>query len=337
MSGGNRWLLTLMDNEPSIDEPCGNYNVTVSVLALDFFNNGSIVLQDRPFYPINTFSFFNAFILFCIQGLVFKPLSRLLKQHFPLYKSTFYPGDKLFKNAAIARIQDGSSIGASKPFIDANERSLDVEEQTPMPRWALFFQNNVMCFCDPLFAFYHTLFHCAHFVYLLVYVLQCIDGDGDGRNVACPLRDNPWILYQAFYLRFILSGCPTFFSLLLFSCFVHEGGVLVGFNIMVFKRFKWHGLCLLINALLLLPAVVTHSVPMLIVYSPFIIALCLCLAGVVLFATWLMHYLWENVRCCSNVCDGRALLLVMQVIMKVMCFSILVQFNQNSKLSCFSF
>jgi hypothetical protein len=324
-----------MGNVTSVDESCGNYNVTVSVLSFDFLNNGSIVLQDQPFYPINTFSFFNAFILFCIQGFVFKPLSRLLKQHFPRYKATFYPGDKSFKNAAIARMQEESSHAASKPFIEISERSLNVAEQKPMPRWALFLQNNVMCFCDPLFAFYHTLFHTAHFVYLFVDVLHCVDGDGDGAKIACPFREHPWILYQAFYLRFILSGCPTFFSLLLFSCFVHEGGVLVGFNIMVFRRFKWHGLCLFANALLLLPAVVTHSVPMLIVYSPFIIALCLCLAGVVMFSTWLMHYLWENVRWCSNFCDGRALLLVMQVIMKVMCFSILVQFNQNSALSCF--
>ncbi len=140
----------------------------------------------------------------------------------------------------------------------------------------------------------------------------------DGENPACAFDNRPWLLYQAFYLRFLLSGCPTFFSLLLFSCFVHEGGVLVGFNLSVFKRFKWHGLCLLINTLLLLPAIISHTIPMIIIYAPFIIALCLCLAALVLSLTWVMNYVWDNIPCCSSFCDGPAMLLIMQLIMKVL-------------------
>jgi hypothetical protein len=167
--------------------------------------------------------------------------------------------------------------------------------------------------------------------------------DEHSSNIACETgwKARPWLLYQAVYLRFVLSGCPTFFSLLLFSCFVHDGGVLVGFNLNVFKRFKWHGLCLFINALLLLPAIISHSIPMIIVYtapraiiqtifgfklcrfrrySPFIIALCICLAAAVMSFTWLLNYVWENLRCCSSLCDGRAMLLIMQVVMKVLNF-----------------
>jgi hypothetical protein len=62
-------------------------------------------------------------------------------------------------------------------------------------------------------------------------------------------------------------------------------------------------------------------------YSPFIIALCICLAAAVMSCTWLLNYLWENLRCCSSVCDGRAMLLIMQVVMKVLQFFRLEDFS----------
>jgi hypothetical protein len=174
-----------------------------------------------------------------------------------------------------------------------------------------------MCFCDPLFVLYHTLFHVAHFVYLLVHMLNCGDYDYADAEHPCYFAGKPWLQYQAFYLRFVLSGNPTFFSLFLLSCFVHEGGVLVGFNLTVFYKHKWHGVCLLINIILLLPAILTHSIPMIIVYSPFIIALCVCLSVFVVALTRLLNYLWDTVDCCAHACDGRAILLVIQIIMKV--------------------
>jgi hypothetical protein len=70
--------------------------------------------------------------------------------------------------------------------------------------------------------------------------------------------------------------------------------------------------------LLLLPAIITHSIPMLVVYSPFVLALCLSLAAAFLSLTWILNQIWENLSCCSQRCDGRAILLVMQVIMKVL-------------------
>ena len=98
-----------------------------------------------------------------------------------------------------------------------------------------------MCFCDPLFAAYHTLFHAAHFVFLLLKVLptshltphtshlllKVLVCDRSQAVIipACNFTSS-WLLYQAFYMRFLLSGSPTFFSLLLLSCFVHEGGAL---------------------------------------------------------------------------------------------------------------
>jgi hypothetical protein len=173
-----------------------------------------------------------------------------------------------------------------------------------------------MCFCDPLFAAYHTLFHVSHFVFLLLKVLVC-DTSQSGIIPSCTFT-SPWLIYQAFYIRFLLSGSPTFFSLLLLSCFVHEGGVFVGFEIRAFIRFKWHGLCLLVNAMLLLPPIITHSIPMIIVYSPFIILFCLFAAAAVFAMTWFMNFAWENAACCSRTCDGRAMLLVMQMAVKVL-------------------
>ncbi len=149
------------------EDSCGSYNVTVAVFVPEL----SASLNDTPFYPINTFSFFNAFVLFCLQGLIFKPISRLLKKHFQTFKSTFYPGDKVFKNEAIARMQNSvedSLQAASKPFLEISGKSKPYDSPPALPRWARFLQNNAMCFCDPIFAFYHTLFHVAHFVYLLV-------------------------------------------------------------------------------------------------------------------------------------------------------------------------
>ena len=145
------------------------YNITIASSSVNLFSNDTdIILSDDPSLPVNTFSFFNAFVLFCIQGLIFKPISALLKRRYPGYKSTFYPGGKLFKNVAVARMQDETLRAASTPFLDISNSPTSVAAQKPLPWWASFLQNNVMCFCDPLFAFYHTLFHVAHFVYILV-------------------------------------------------------------------------------------------------------------------------------------------------------------------------
>lgn len=92
----------------------------------------------------------------------------------------------------------------------------------------------------------------------------------------------------------------------------------VGLEIRAFRRFKWHGICLLVNALLLLPPIITHSIPMIIVYLPFILPFCLCLAAAVFAITWFMNFAWENVACCSKTCDGRAMLLMMQIVVKVL-------------------
>lgn len=297
---------------------CGTCNVTVAFMDSNPFLNSSLPVLDNSFYPINTFSFFNAFILFCIQGLIFKPISRILKRRSGWYKATFYPGDKLFNNDIIAHVQrDSESMTstASKPFLSID--SENHSQQRPQPAWAVFLLNNVMCFCDPLFAACHTVFHLIHFCYLVERVLVC-NHDGDDTEASCFFVGRPWLLYQSLYIRFVMSGCPTFFSLFLFSCSVHEGGVFVGFKIRTFKRFKWHGLCLFINFLLLLPAIITHSIPMLVVYSPFVLALCLSLAAAFLSLTWILNQIWENLSCCSQRCDGRAILLVMQVIMKVL-------------------
>ena len=71
-----------------LDNQCGAYNVTVAAAELNpnpFFNISEPLQRDTPLYPVNTFSFVDAFILFCIQGLVFKPISSILKRHSPLY------------------------------------------------------------------------------------------------------------------------------------------------------------------------------------------------------------------------------------------------------------
>jgi hypothetical protein len=328
--GESGWTFSLVmgnDNSTMPFEPkesCGGYNVTVAFIADDDFRNftGRHLVEDVEFYPINTFSFFNAFVLFCLQGLIFKPISRLLRNRFLWYKETFYPRDKLFNNSPIARIQTeslhpfgDSSHANAQPMMNidsANER-----KEARLPIWARFLQNNVMCFCDPLFVLYHTLFHVAHFVYLLVHMLNCGGYDFADADHPCYFAGKPWLQYQAFYLRFVLSGNPTFFSLFLLSCFVHEGGVLVGFNLTAFYKHKLHGVCLLVNIVLLLPAILTHSIPMIIVYSPFIILLCVFLSVFVVSLTRLLNYLWDTVDCCARACDGRAILLVIQIIMKV--------------------
>jgi hypothetical protein len=80
-----------MGNATSVplDDQCEAYNVTVAAAQLNptplFFNITEAPQRDTPLYPVNTFSFVNAFILFCIQGLIFKPISSLLKRHSPLY------------------------------------------------------------------------------------------------------------------------------------------------------------------------------------------------------------------------------------------------------------
>lgn len=301
-------------------DSCGVYNVTVAFIAdKEFFNiTGIRLITDNAFYPINTFSFFNAFILFCLQGLIFKPVSSFIKHRSSWYKETFYSRDKRYNDTNMAHMHEDSLQPAnSQPFLHADSEADN--GQQPLPFWARFLQNNVMSFCDPLFVIYHTLFHVAHYAFLLWRVLTCED-DGSGYNTSCHFTGKPWLLYESFYIRVALSGSPVFFSLFLMSCFVHEGGVLVGFNLKVFHKHKLHGVCLLINSLLLLPAIITHSIPMAIVYSPFIIALCLCLSAAVVSLTWLLNYFWDNVSCCSRACDGRAILLIMQIIMKVTLF-----------------
>jgi hypothetical protein len=79
-----------MGNATSVplDDQCGAYNVTVAAAELNptpFFNITEALQRDTPFYPVNTFSFVDAFILFCIQGLIFKPISSILKRHSPLF------------------------------------------------------------------------------------------------------------------------------------------------------------------------------------------------------------------------------------------------------------
>ena len=38
---------------------------------------------------------------------------------------------------------------------------------------------------------------------------------------------------------------------------------------------------------------------------------------VVVSLTRILNYLWDTVDCCARACDGRAILLVIQIIMKV--------------------
>jgi len=244
--------------------------------------------------------------------------------------------------------------------------------------FCVFFSHTpTMCFCDPLFVAVHSLYHLSHFCYLVIKYTSCVGQPVGSRHpqlhITCQFGGKPWLAYQELYLSthprtlppppshpppspspfpgFVLSGSTTFTFLLLFSCFVHEGGVFVGVGLATFKRFKWHGVCLCLNLALLLPAIITHSIPMIVVYSPFVIALCAGLALSVLACTWLMNFLWERsgeramcVCMCiclcllaaptphavsalnaSRVmrsgcfgCDGRAMLLLMQIVMKVL-------------------
>ena len=205
------------------------------------------------------------------------------------------------ENKTFAHYSNQNNNAATEAFLahkapdDANAGG---EQQQPMPRWTQFLQNNVMCFCDPLFVAVHTMYHLAHFCYLAIRYLSC-SGQPVGimhphLDIMCQFGGKPWLAYEELYLSFVLSGSPTFTFVLLFSCFIHEGGVFVGVSLATFKRFKWHGICLALNLALLLPPIITHSIPMIVIYSPFVLALCACLAALVLGSTWLMNYLWDR-------------------------------------------
>ena len=72
---------------------CGDFNITLA-----FIDNGAIVMGST-FFPFNTFAFLDAFVLFVIQGIIFKPISSLIKRRSPWYRANFYTSSKQYVRA----------------------------------------------------------------------------------------------------------------------------------------------------------------------------------------------------------------------------------------------